>query len=295
MKIFSANSILLLIIFFSSCNSGNNTNNLNTRDTEDINMEIEVFDDADRPSFDLNTFNGDSNHTYKFMKPWNYDKDYNSDRKYPIVISLHGYTNSTESYYAPCLVGNDEEMKSYPGFFLAPNNSNKGWGSSAAWVRTLIVNLKETFRIDEDRIYLMGFSMGGSGSYLFANSFYDEHRALFAGIVRLAGQSQTVVRDAIADKTSIWYHIGWDDTPTRVDIAEDAFQFIKNYDGNSGAVENTITDSVDNYNRITKTLVNDGIEIMRKSEYTGVGHSSSVPFHDPKVLEWLFSQSIKKR
>jgi len=34
---------------------------------------------------------------------------------------------------------------------------------------------------------------------------------------------------------------------------------------------------------------------MRKSEYTGVGHNPIVPFHDPEVLEWLFSQSLEKR
>ncbi len=256
---------------------------------------MEIFNTDDRPSFDLNTYGSNNEYTYKLMKPWDYDKIDNNTRKYPLIISLHGYTSSTTHYYAPTIVGNDTEMQAYPCFFFAPNNSSHGWGSGAVWVRTLVQELKQSYRIDEDRIYLMGYSMGGSGSYKFANSYYDTYGEVLAGIVRLAGQSETAVREAIADQTSIWYHIGLTDTSARVTIAEQAYQFIKNYTGNAGALESIKSDVIDSNPRLTKTLTKNAIEIMKKSEYTNVGHSSSVPFKDPAVLPWLFNQNLKNR
>ncbi len=55
------------------------------------------------------------------------------------------------------------------------------------------------------------------------------------------------------------------------------------------------TAPVDSKSRTTKTLFINGVEIMKKSEYTGVGHSSSVPFKDPAVLLWLLNQSLQNR
>lgn len=245
----------------------------------------ETFDDADRPILEH-----DAVEDFELLKPWNYDKSWNADRYYPMVVSLHG---SGGSHYKPCIVNDTNEMKTYPCFFLAPTCSN--WGSAASWVRDRIQALIQEYRIDTNRLYLMGFSMGGSGSYTFAKAYYDEYGRLFAGIVRLAGQSQTDLYPAIADKTSVWYHIGLDDTEERVIIAEEAYQFIKNYQCNASAFEFVVYDTVSSYPRRTKSLMMNGVFVMKKSEYTGVGHSGSVPFNDPGVLAWLFNQSLTRR
>lgn len=280
----------VLLIFFGGCEE-------NTVPGEPIDYKApepeteETFDIADMPTFDVFEYNQDSGLTYKMMIPWNYDKPHNSGRSYPLIISLHGGTSNKSAYYAPCIVGNEEEMKQYPAFFVAPN-STSGWGSAAAWVRQLIEDLKSEYRVDSNRIYLMGYSRGGSGSYSFASAYWRDHQGLFAGIVRLAGQSQTSLPDPIMDSTSIWYHIGLDDTPTRTRIAEEAYQAVKNYEGNSSAVETIFPDQIDGYSRRTKILTLEGVEIMKKSEYSNVGHSSSVPFSDPSVLGWLFQQTL---
>lgn len=226
------------------------------------------------------------------MKPWNYDKDYNASRTYPLVVGLHG---QGAEYYMPCIENDNEEMKAYPSFLMAPHSAS-GWsGDSATWLITQIENLKSTYRIDPNRLYLIGFSMGGSGSYPVANTYADYNGQLFAGIVRFAGQSETVVRDAIAKKTSIWYHIGLNDSETRIQVARDAYQFIKNFSDNASAVETSVTDAVGEYPRTTLTLTKNNIEIMKLSEYMGLDHNGSVGWDDPQVLKWLFSQSLANR
>jgi predicted peptidase len=254
---------------------------------------VETFDAADRPAFELVTLDiGGSEKTYKLQKPWNYDKPHNAGREYPLIVSLHG---SGGSYYAPCIVGDDEEMQRYPCFFMAPTNGD--WGGGAAWVRTEIETLKSTYRIDENRLYLMGFSMGGSGSYSFAGGYYTEQGGFFAGIVRLAGQSQTTLPDPLVEKTSVWYQIGLNDTSNnRVGIARDAYAYYKNHSANGDARETLTTDTVlsgsTEYPRSTKTLTLNGVEIFKLSEYEGMGHDGSLPFRDPGILQWLFSQSL---
>jgi predicted peptidase len=241
-----------------------------------------AFDPADKP-----VVGHDAVLDYELLKPWDYDKGFNANARYPLVVSLHG---SGGSHYEPCIVGDEREMMDHPCFFLAPTCSD--WGSSAAWVRDLIETLKRQYRIDPDRLYLMGFSMGGSGSYSFAKAYYDEHGGIFAGIVRLAGQSQTELPAALAEKTSVWYHIGLEDSASRVEVAEQAYQFIKGF---SGARESSARDELSGYPRLTKTLTKRGVEIMKKSEYAGMGHDGGTAFSDPAVLDWLFAQDLANR
>ena len=230
----------------------------------------------------------DTSEGFKLQLPWNYD----STRAYPLVVSLHGAGGGP---YAPCMIGNDEERKAYPSFFMAPHTPAGSWGAASSWLISQIETLKGRYRIDTNRIYLIGFSMGGSGSFAVANAYFDYNGQLFAGIVRLAGQSKTAVRDEIARKTSVWYHIGLDDIKKRVRVARDAYQFVKAFGGNASAVESSVTDTIRGYERTTFTLTRNNVEIMKKSEYKGLGHDSGVPFADPQVLKWLFSQSLANR
>jgi len=267
-------SIFLII----SCSTGTGSS------ADDPSSEVdETFDAEDRPELIHDTVED-----FELLMPWNYDKDWNKNRKYPLVITLHG---SGGSHYKPCIYGNDDEMQQNPCFLFAPTAG--GWGgSNDSWVRDRIAALITDYRIDTNRIYLIGYSMGGSGSYPFAAKCYSEHGITVAAIVRLAGQSQSSLDQAIRDSCAVWYHIGLTDTETRVQIARDTYENIKNYfaDAVTESVEN---DEIDEKPRTTHTLMREGLPFFRKSEYTGVGHSASVPFRDPAVLAWMFRQTLK--
>jgi predicted peptidase len=269
----------------------------------------EDFDEADEPTLTTYTYDDDgTDRTYRLMEPWNYDKDYNSSREYPIVVSLHGSTSSTTAYYSPCIVGDTEEKQDYPCFFLAPSSSS-GWGSSAAWIRTLMSELQETYRIDTNRIYVIGFSMGGSGSYIFTNYYESEQGGYVAGIVRLAGASQTSFdTDEITDRIAVWYHAGLDDSYDGGEtndsddtdrISVQAFNNMWDYWGDALSYDDTGMssgdDTINGYNYRIQILEMDDIEVFKLTHYEDMGHDSSTAWEDPDVLEWLFDQSLENR
>ena len=59
---------------------------------------------------------------------------------------------------------------------------NKYW-SSDNWFEPLYEKIKAKYRIDPDKVYLTGISMGGYGTYIVAMDHPDK----FAAIVRLCG------------------------------------------------------------------------------------------------------------
>lgn len=280
--------ILLTVFLFISCNQPETIQ----VDTEDENQETngpEVFDQANKPVFEYNA----ADDSY-LLQPWNYEKAYNSSRTYPLVVYLHGSGSSGDP--AAMAMGhlgynNDGFKKDYPSFVYIPHTSGS-WNNSR--LISQIENLKNTYRINTNRIYLVGYSMGGSGSYALANAYYDYNGHLFAGIIRLAGQSQTSVRNLIASKTSIWLHIGLNDTATRVTVTRDAYQFLKTF--HSDAAETSSTVTITNHPGTTLTLTKNNMEIVKKTEYDNDGHGvSNFPFRDPYLIQWLFNQDLGKR
>ncbi len=254
----------------------------------------ENFSDTARPYFQ---FDAAKNHY--LLEPWNYNLSINANRKYPLVIFLHGsggagnisylnyigYDNPDDSYVDETALAFQKE---HPCFVIVPQTSSS-WDNNSLIEQ--VENIKSTYRIDDSRIYLIGYSMGGSGSYSFANDYYDYNKQLFAGIIRLAGQSQTSVRDAIAENTAIWLHIGLLDTDLRIQVTRDAYDFFKNYHTN--AIETTSAVPMDDYPGITYTLKINGDDRFKRTEYDSVGHGvATLPFMDPYLIEWLFKQSL---
>lgn len=275
--------LLSLAMLTSSCSESDNTPVIN-----------EEFNASNRPYFEYN----DDNNQY-VLKPWNYDQPHNQDRNYPLVIFLHGHGGAGNISYLNYLgydtpdTGDDEKalefQKTNPCFVLAPQTTSF-WNNDELIEQ--VEEFKQKYRIDTNRIYLIGYSMGGSGSYSFINSYFDYNEQLFAGVIRLAGQSQTSVRSAIAEHTAIWLHIGLDDLPLRVDITRQAYDFLKDY--HKDATESVSSVPIENIEGKTYTLSIDNKDQFKRTEYDGIGHGIAIlPFNDPKLIEWLFSQQLQ--
>ena len=118
----------------------------------------------------------------------------NAARNYPLLVS--GYWGEGQGEYSAV-------SKTHPAFVIDYQKDGVGDGEALAdWIDSAIA---AGFRIDRTRVYLTGFSRGGSGSFPLAKGMYNKDR-YFATIVRVAGQSQSDIGNAIAEKTALWYH-----------------------------------------------------------------------------------------
>jgi predicted peptidase len=270
--ILSAICLLLLI----SCGGGSSDSDSGSGSTTANLNPVETFEDSDAPV--VYTV-GD----LSLESPWGYDKEDNDTRYYPLLVS--GMWGEGESEYS-------DVAQDYPAFVIDYQKSSSSDGQVLAqWIQNAI---ESGYRIDANRIYLTGFSYGGSSSYPLAQGMYAEGE-YFAAIIRVAGQSQSDLWNDIAQQTAVWYHIGLEDTETRVEVAQTAMANMRNYACNSDAVETESSDTIAGYNRTTITLTRYGYPMFKYSEYTGMGHTSGPCYTDENLFPWLFNQSLEYR
>lgn len=112
-------------------------------------------------------------------------------KKYPLVVLLHGYGDS--ALFNPYSPANLELLKACEkkgAIMVSPNGRQKlpelhglYIDDAETDVLQVISLVKKYYPINEKRVYLTGFSMGGFGSYWIAS----RHPDLFAAVVPVCG------------------------------------------------------------------------------------------------------------
>ena len=238
---------------------------------------------------------------YRLGKP-KYSRIPDNDELFPLIVYLHGAgergDENTKQIQGLKHLGNGLSFKAksfrknYPSFVYVPQCPE---GSD--WKREIVEGVIETienlisyYPIDSHRLYLLGYSMGGSGTYELASSFYYTTGQLFTAIVRIAGQSdfKLHVHETI-NKSAVWLHIGHKDIPIRIEKAREAYGILKKISVNSQEIiEEFITE--EKYSQ-THTLMVNGFEKTKLTEYIEGGHGiPHLPFINNNVLDWLFNQ-----
>ena len=124
----------------------------------------------------------DSPQFARVFLPLNYDPE----RKYPLVVYLHGH-NWRNLDYATDEGGNRHNWlaEKYDVIYMRPYGRGNTWyrGIGEADVMRAVRLAKETFNIDEDRVYLMGQSMGGGGAWYIGT----RHTGVFAAVAPVYG------------------------------------------------------------------------------------------------------------
>ena len=187
----------------------------------------------------------------------------------------------------------------YPAFFLDWNNHCSSDQDGVDLAAVIDKGISAGLRIDTNRIYLTGFSQGGSGSYKILRGMISKGKNI-AGLIRVAGASESVLPDESVAKTSVWYHVGLKDEALRIQVANDAYAYVKNDALNASAAETTVTDAAGSWARTTKTLTKNGIPIFRLSSYPAADHRPDPAYALPQdagldVFDWLFAQSLACR
>ena len=188
-----------------------------------------------------------------------------ASKKWPLVIYLHGKGNRVLSrehlgFAAAC--AKPANYAERPCFIFAPQCPDEnGWGgATGANVLKTVKDLMRQLPIDPDRVYLIGYSMGGYGTFAMLN---DEPRLFAAGIPVAGGADVAITRNL--RRIPLWIFHGEKDEVVSPDGSR------------------AIAKALEKMKAPTKY-----------TEFPGAGHGiGGQIFDDPEVHKWLFAQKSK--
>jgi predicted peptidase len=215
--------------------------------------------------------------------------DYSVDKKWPVILFLHGAGERNDDGLAQTQVGLGGAIRShvdrFPAVVVMPQCRKGVWWSEpkmeAQVLAALDAEMKE-FNGDSDRVYLTGLSMGGYGTWSFAAKYPDKFAALapVCGGIRIPSRPnlppQKLDSDVdpyaeaakkIGDKTPTWiFHGGADPV---VPVAESR-----------------------SMNDALKAVGNP----VKYTEYEGILHNSwDKAYNEPDFPTWLLAQRLSAR
>jgi predicted esterase len=191
---------------------------------------------------------------------------YDNTKKYPLIIFLHGYTDTTTwdlKWYNEPFVTEDPCIVLTP---KCPKEQEYGWGSSfdprTTPMMTKAFEMMEmadrAFSLDKDRYYIYGSSMGGYGTY-FA---IKKNPEMFAAAYVECGSSSKDMAPIIA-KMPFWMFHGSEDPIVPVQPTRDLYQAVLDIGGTT----------------------------IRYTEYQGVGHNAwDYTGKETTLPYWLLAQ-----
>lgn len=213
---------------------------------------------------------------YRLLSP-----DYDTGRKYPLVVFLHGSgergrDNEAQLQWGVLNFSSDENMMMYPAFVVAPqcppgmswsnftreeNRSDLKLSPKPSRPMELLIalidSLKNRMKVDVARIYITGLSMGGYGTFDAIQRYPD----LFAAAVPVCGGGDTS-RVSLIKHLPIWIYHGTEDPAVSPVLSLNMVNALNN----AGAMP--------------------GFTLIPE-----VGHFSWIAaYSDRKMLQWLFRQ-----
>jgi len=208
---------------------------------------------------------------YRLFVPQNYDRK----KKYPLVLYLHGGGGRGNDNLKQIQGGNgylidfftqSETQTRYPSFVVAPQSPmQEGWVDfepltptrQLRLVSELIAELRQTYNIDGDRLYVAGQSLGGFGTF----AIISEYPRMFAAGVPLCGGGDES-KAARRSKTPVWAFHGEKDEVVRVERSRNIVAAIRKAGGEA-----------------------------KYTEYAGEGHNIwQKVVNEPELRSWLFAQ-----
>jgi predicted peptidase len=122
--------------------------------------------------------------------------EYSPAKTYPLVLALH-YGGKVTPFFSfeflNALV--EPALKELEAIFVAPDCPAMGWtnATSEEAVLELILLCMETYRIDPDRVLILGFSMGGLGTWYMVG----RHPDIFSAAIPIAAPADAATTPLI--------------------------------------------------------------------------------------------------
>lgn len=178
---------------------------------------------------------------------------YNSDSitSWPLMMFLHGSGETGTDIEKVKVHGpakKIEEGYKYPFIVITPQSQQYGWRPDL--LINILNNVEKKYRVDKDRIYLTGLSMGGYGTWQTALDYPE----VFAAIIPICGGGST---DKIWNlrNTPVWCFHGAKDNVVPLSESENMVNALKTYNPN---VKLTVYPQAD-HNSWTETYNNEDI------------------------------------
>lgn len=198
---------------------------------------------------------------YLLYVPQTYETD---SASYPVLFYLHGHSargsdlNRVKRYGPPFYV---ERGRHFPFFIASPQcPSNRNW-TSENWLDPLLEELMEKYRIDTNRLYLTGMSLGAFGAWQLG----IERPHLFAAIAPLCGGT---VSNQVCNMKDIpiWAFHGSADRVVPVHRTESIVKQLERCEGN-----------------------------IKYSRLNGQGHNIHRVYADSSLYNWFMQQNRLNR
>jgi predicted peptidase len=243
-----------------------------------------VINAQDKSAFDKEVYieTGDSLN-YRILYPKNFD----ADKKYPLVLFLHGAgergnDNEKQLVHGSNLFLNEENREKYPAIVVFPQcPKNDYWAKanvdrsqkgnvfkfdysaepnpSLKKVISLLDSLQSHKNVNTDKIYLGGLSMGAMGTFELLHRKPDT----FAAAIAICGAGDPSSVKNYAQKVNLWVFHGEKDNVVLPSYSKEMVDALKAVNAD-----------------------------VRFTLYKEANHNSWDPaFAEPELLSWLFSNS----
>ena len=201
-------------------------------------------------------------------------------RKYPLAVYLHGTCTECVTHERILKESGlqwwheyDRDVQQEPTFLFAPAGGTGGWSGPARRqaVFEIIDGLLQEFPIDPQRIYLMGFSMGGAGIW----NYLQQRPGFFAAANPQAAAGGTLNPEALKN-TPIWTTIGIDDSANNLEQLTANVSRIRAANGDPQGGATWVTG------------VNPRFTIFPSTDHGGVQEKTQ---QIPGLRDWFYAQS----
>jgi pimeloyl-ACP methyl ester carboxylesterase len=197
--------------------------------------------------------------TAKFNYLLSLPADYNKTKtKWPLVLFLHGSGESGKNVHRVKTHGPAKLADingPFPFILVSPQSARRGWDPEK--LNALLDEVIKKHRVDKNRVYLTGLSMGGYGTWDLAAA----HPEKFAAIAPICGGGDPADA-AILAKLPIWVFHGAKDKTVTPDKSVKMVEAIKAAGGNP-----------------------------KFTIYPEAGHDSwTQTYNDPEFFKWLLAQ-----